>query len=324
MKNNYPLIMQRPNSKYSDILGKVKESYQSDQPFVFESPVNYRDISTSVQKTMQNVVATQKTFELKKRFEEDATLGQAFAMYTKIMQFIGFKRYAEWSQLFETQLNNVNALNGYLTTLVRNSALQSQKLQFQLKRSIDTAKLYNDQKQNAIEIIPLAGEEYKEKRDGLAKVEDSDPQYYEAMKNEFDSENQLMIHLSELKLVTSAHEKDLQKIAFLKRHYAFHRGLSFSAKNLAITTAQVCSSLEHLIGIYESVKPMSACLEGIHSGISNLQGYTDTLNDTYHNTFKIMTNIESSDKFDLLSLNSVQLDNVVGGMIDNLEERLAS
>lgn len=323
MKNNYPIIMQRQNGKYSKMLSNVKESYQSDQPFTFDSPTNFNDISTEVQKTMQSVVATQKIFELKKRCEESESLGTAFSTYQKIMQFFGFKRYAEWSQLFETQLNNVNNLNGNLTTLVRNSALQSQKLQFQLMRTIDNAKGYNDKKQEAVEIIPVANKEYQKRKEAFIKIQDSKPEYYDAMKESFDTENQLMVYLSELDLLTSAHQKDLQKVEFLKRHFAFHRGLTFSAKSLAITTAQICSSLEHLIGVYESVKPMSACLEGIHSGISNLQGYTDALNDTYNNTFKIMTTIESSDKFDLLSLNSVQLDNVVSGMIDNLEEKIA-
>jgi hypothetical protein len=322
MKLEYSIRMQNANNQYAKMLSKVKENYKCDQPFQFDSPTDYKQLSLSVQKTMKDVVSTQKTFETKKKLEQNAKLKPFVNIYEKTLNVLGINLYGEWSDLFDRQLTNVTSLNSYLASLIRNSDLHSKKLRFQLQKSIDNAKSKNDVKQKIIEVLPSKEKIYSEKFEELKKIPDSKSEHYDLLDQSLESEDELVTNLNELRIVKSAHKKDLEKFEFLKRHYAFHRGLTFTAKNLAVTTAQICSSLEHLIGIYETVRPMSACLEGIHSGITDLQGYTDLLNETYNNTFKVISNIENSEKFDLLSLNSNQLNGVVSGIIENLEEKL--
>jgi hypothetical protein len=312
--------------RYAEIFNNLRRNYEGvgeGTLSIAGNSQNYKAIALSINDTMKDIISTQKTFEMKKKWEENELGKYLFETYIKVINLFGNNiNNTEWNELFSRQLRNVSSLNNNLTVIVKGSTIQAQMLYCQLQKSVSTAKSTNDKKQETKVLVNPTNEEYNKIRKEFDKLNPENPEYYDRLKESFDCENKMMGLMTDVALIKSSHSKDMQKIEFLKRHYAFQRGLIFSAKGLAISTKKICDSLEYLLGVWNVLKPMGTCLEAIHQGIGTLKGYTDSLNKVYTDTFVIMNKIESSEEYNILPSSAASLDTMVNQMITNLESKV--
>ena len=306
------------NTNYKEVIATMKRG----EPVAVNSS-SYKTINSSIQGTMRDIARTQQMFELKKATEEQAVGERAYGFLAKWRSRTNGKRYADWSDLFKNQLTNVDALNGNLAQLVRLSAMHSEKLKVQLLNGLGDARSHYLQADKYEGVVPGLHDECSKDKEKLEGLTPDSIEYFDALEKSFKSTDALKEAVNEVALIKSVKSNDLQKIEFLRKHYEVHKGLIFSAKGFAVGTRQLCDSLDHLLGVYETIRPMSQCLQGIHKGVITLGDYTDSLNKAYEKTYDIISVIENFDGPTIFE-NTSQLEAMSNGMLDSLEKKVTS
>jgi hypothetical protein len=293
---------------HNEIIKKVQSMYLAPQP-----AQDYFALSSSIRKNIAEIKKTQQKFDVQMFLEKNMLLAFPYEQFKEIMKRLKKDpMYGEWSRLFSDQLGNVRSLNNDLVSLIRGSEIQLNSLSSKLSQSLAEAESHDARLDKEKRKLPGA---YKEMKHSASEGK------YEKLRKEIASEHLAMLTTQEIILLNSVAQTDDEKIDFLRRHAFFHRGALFSAKKLAVVTEQICNALENLTGVYETIRPIGSCLNGIHKGISTLRGYTDVLHSVYADTFSVMQKLSNDpSSFDVLSASSKKLDPVVQQML--LEMRI--
>ena len=304
---------------YKGIIRSIKGQY-GEAPQVLD----YEIISENLQRTIKDVTTTQRIFDVKQKLETGTFLGYAFNTYISIMRKLGDTKFGKWGHLFSTQLNHVDFLNQNLKVLIKGGEAQTAKIQYALDETIQNAKEHNSIRLDVIRKSPEINKRYENAKERFEKLTENDPEFYDVLQEKLQLEGKVLDTLHQVDLTGSHHNLDMQKIEFLRRYISLQRGLLFSAKDLQIGTQQIIETLDHLIDTYENMSNLSNCIGAIYEGVSGLRGYTEELGKQYQITANRMESIRSSSSVNMLGEASNQMNPIVRGMLDNLQEDMPS
>lgn len=248
------------------------------------------EISASLGVAMKQIVSTQRQFEMKRFFESYPILTGANEAYHRLLR----RKPVTWGTLFSSQLDNVGELNRNLVGLIYVTSGDFKSLQQSLIARIDAAKGNLHKYKSTRESIPQLKADYED--GGLKNLEfnPEDETHYDLLKKELLAEDKLLEGIGSVSLGKKVHERDLENIEFLKRHLLIYRGTIHTAKDLALTTRQMCDTLGELRRVYEMTSATKDCLEQVYAGVSHLKGYTDSLQELYQKTDETLEQIAST------------------------------
>ncbi|MGM5483897.1 MAG: hypothetical protein ACQER9_03190 [Nanobdellota archaeon] len=286
-----------------------------------QNATEYTEISKSIRTNVNGITENQRTIDLKEKIETTPYLTAISPLIYSFMSITG-RDFPEWSELFNRQLSNVKGLSRDLAMLIYSSSEHLKQLENHLYEDYYSAQGNIKKLSNFENKIPCATSELKNKSALVNKSVNQTKKFEEELQA-YESESKLTEMLNEVALMKAKTQNDRQNIDFLKKHIAFHRRMIFASKRLAVTTNQMCSTLENLTGIYETLQPLGECLDGIYEGVQDLRNYAGNIQDLYIDTFKKIDRMDlNSPDTNILSQSSDKLDDLIARMTEDLKRNL--
>ena len=299
---------------YGKIVTKIRQDFLREET----NPKEYQKMSGSVSDVVKDIARTQRKFEIKQRLEQNKLTARVYASCSQSLYALTHDLvYGSWEQLFDRQIGNVDRLTHNLATLVRSSETHLYRLSESINGALDDAQHHAARKQIMEKEIKALEKKYEESESLPEEVTHEDPSYYDTLKKRIGKEQAALGAIQEVRLLQSVHQKDIDKINFLRRHILFHGGTMHTAKSLAITTKHICDTLQQVKEIYGWAGDITQCLDAIHEGVGTLRGYTDDLHRVYKEAF--LSAKRGSDEENVLQHSSRTLDPMLQELFRELE-----
>ncbi len=278
-------------------------------------------VKKNISKTRKDIITTQANFDLKKSIDQNAIYSKLFELYSSVVLLINknYKSYT-WSDLFSRQLENVNSLNLNLAKLIYFSSSNVKQLEDKLFSEIDFAKKSLIELKSQNKELPNIHKMQKNIEAKLSTYSKDDIEYYDLLKEDFSKKSDVMTNLSNIGLLENLKNNNVGKIDFLKTHITYQKNAIFSAKKIAVSTNEICKTLEYLLIIEPTMNSMNGCLSEIYNGISHLREYTTNLDSLYNDNFNILQRLETVNSFN--QFDTANVNGLINRQIDIVDRRL--
>lgn len=294
------------------------------EPYIFQRDKkevhSYEDSFESIESIVQRINTTEKAFHQKAYIHEHKGNPALVTAY-KIGQYVVGRPVTteSWNELFGTQIDHVVELNYALRGLINQSTKQGHELERKLKEEIQSAQDNVVKYLECQGIIPKTEKVYEKAANKKQDIDSKSPEYFEALEEEFDSENKLLDIMQETSLLGRMHNDKISTIGIMRGNILFHKGIVYNAKQVAISTHQICKTLDHLRDSYNTGDLGDAVGE-ISQGLGLLRNHANTLASKYKSTYETVTLAERETR-QLLSQNG-NVGPVISQMLETLDEDL--